>query len=718
MAAPRKTFSEHWHLVSGQRLWLLPTVSVRRQEFEGGRWHVVENPMRGTFFRLHPAAYAFVSRLSPDRTVEEVWDAVVHAAPEYAPTQQEVVNLLGQMHAAGLLRGELPPDSRRLLDRHRHERTKKIRAQLSNLFSFKWPLFNPDRLLRAMQAFGNLVFSPPGAVAWLLVVGACLKLAADHWPELAARSAGVLDPANLPMLALAFILVKIVHELGHGLACRHFGGAVRETGLMFMFLAPFPYIDTTASWAFRQRWKRVLVASAGMIFEIFVAALAMAVWAWSGDPGLRSLAYQVVFVASVTTLLFNGNPLLRYDAYYIFSDLVRVPNLQQRSNQMLGFLCERYLFGLREAVTPAMTAREAWILVAYGIASNLYRIVLFSTLIAWVAGEYLILGLLMAAATAYGLFLKPLVSLFRYLASSPRLGRHRSRAVLVVSGGLAAMIAALWFVPAPHAFRAPGVVESAQPVEIHAAVAGVLTELAAAPGSGVETGDLLAKFVNPELEIEKRGLVAHREKVLAEWRMSEAEGGFEIAPFEAALAAVDRDLATLAEKEKQLVLRAPAAGLWSAPGLEKNLGRWMAKGEPLGRIIDQNGMVFLAVVSEGDASHFFSNAGAKAQVRLHGSAEKPVNAVSWRLVPAYRDQLPSEALAWGAGGEIETTTDAQGRVRATRPFFEVRANLEHDASETLLHGRSGVIRFRIRDKPLLRQWITNLRRFLQKQYRL
>lgn len=679
---------------------------------------MLENPLRGKFFRLHPAAYAFVSRLSPEQTVEEVWDALVQLSPESAPTQQEVVRLLGQLHTAELLRGELPPDSRRLLERHREEKTKKFRAQLANFSSFQLPLFNPDGLLRGMGVAGNWVFSWPGLAAWLVVVGAGLKMAADHWPELVARSAGVLDPANLPMLALAFLLVKIIHELGHGLACRHFGGPVRETGVMLMFFAPFPYIDTTSSWAFRERWKRILVAAAGMIFELFVAALAVAVWAWSGDPGVRGLAYQVVFVASITTVVFNGNPLLRYDAYYILSDLIRVPNLQQRSNQMLGYLCERYLFGLGDALSPAMTAQESWILAVYGIASNVYRIVLFSTLIFWVAGEYLILGLLMAVATGYAMFLKPLLALIRYLATSQRLGRHRARAVLVVAGGTAVILAALWFVPAPHAFRAPGVVESARPVEIHAGVAGVMTELIAAPGSRVEAGDLLVKFVNPELEIEKRELVANREKVIAEWRMAEAEGGFEIAPFEAALAAVDRDLATLAEKNKRLAVAAPAAGLWSAPGVEKNLGRWMTKGEALGRIIDPQSMVFLAVVSEGDASHFFSDPQAKAQVRLHGSADNLLTANSWRLVPAYRDRLPSDALGWQSGGEVETTTDSQGRLRATHPFFEVRADLDPRDSQTVLHGRSGVIRFRIRDKPLLPQWITNLRRFFQKQYRL
>lgn len=718
MAAPRKTFSEHWHMVSGQRVWLLPTVRIQRQEFEGGRWHVVENPMRGQFFRLHPAAYAFVSRLAPDRTVEEVWDSVVRAHPETAPTQQEVVQLLGQLQSAGLLRGELPADSRRLLERHRKSQAKKVRSQLASVSSFKIPLFNPDALLRRLALLGRLAFSRPGLVIWLVVMGIGLKLTADHWQELVARSAGALDPANLPMLAVVFTLIKVIHELGHGLACRRFGGEVRETGVMFMFLAPFPYIDTTSSWGFRERSKRILVSAAGMVFELFVASIALMVWARAGDPGLKSLAYQVVFVASVTTVLFNANPLLRYDAYYMLADWLRVPNLQQRSNQTLRYLCERHLFGISTAVTPAVTVKEAWILVVFGIVSNIYRIVLFSTLIAWIAGEYLILGLLMAAFAAYGMFLKPMTGLVRYLASDPRLGRHRARAVMVTSGGIGLVLGMLWFVPAPHAFRAPGVVDSSVPMEIHTEAAGVLIRVLVEPGSLVSTGDVLLEFENHELYWKSRELQASHEEVLAEWRRAEAEGDAELAPFAAALAAVEQDLEILDDKKAALTVKAPLSGRWEAPEIEQHQGRWMAQGEKIGKIIGSGGRVFRAVVAEGDASHFFSKSGALAQVRLRGDAGRILAVERWHLVPAYRDELPSAALGWEGGGEIEARTDDRGSTRASQPFFEVRADLADTDVPLHVHGRSGVIRFRVRDKPYLRQWLTDLRRFMQKRYRL
>jgi putative peptide zinc metalloprotease protein len=718
MASKRKTFSEHWHTVAGQKVWLLPTVRVRRQQFEGGRWHVVEDPLRGRFFRLHPAAYAMVARLSPDRTVAEVWEAVVAAYPETAPTQPEVIQLLGQLHAAGLLRGELPADSKRLLERDQKARGKQLRSQLASLSSFTVRLFNPDSLLRGMAPLGRLAFGWPGLVVWLVVVGSGMKVALDHWPELVARGAGALAPENLVLLGLVFTGVKIIHELGHGLACRRFGGEVRETGLMVMFLAPFPYIDTTSSWAMRERSKRILVAAAGMLFELFVAALAVMVWAHAGHAGSKGLAYNVIFVASVTTVLFNGNPLLRYDAYYMLSDWLRVPNLMQRSNLMLGYLCEKQLFGMAGAVSPAMTPREAWILAWFGVIANVYRIALFSSLIVWIAGEYLILGLLMALAAGWGLIGKPVVSLVRYLATSERLGRHRPRAIAVTVAGLGGVLALLGLVPAPRAFRAPGVVESRSPAWVHTEVAGVLAQVVVPSGRPVASGDLLLRFENPELAWEVLAAMARKDEVLAEWRAAEDRGDIDVAPYQAALAAAERDLELLDMKSAGLAIRAPVAGIWDAPEIAHHAGRWVAKGEQVGRVIGAEGRVFRAVVRESDAAHFFAQAASNAEVRLHGETGHVLNAESWHLVPAYREELPSAALGWEAGGEVETRPTQQGLPRATEPFFEVRAALTTPGPMLPAHGRTGVIRFQVPAEPYLRQWLTTLRRFLQKKYRL
>ena len=716
MATFRKTFSENWHLVSGQRLWLLPTVKVSRHAFEGGRWHVLENPLRGQFFRLHPAAWALVSRLSPDRTVEEAWDAVVATDPESAPTQEETVQLIGQLLSSGLLRGELPPDSRKLLERGQKNRNREWRGKLASITSFRLALVNPDRFLRRLVPLGRWIFSPWGLLAFLAVVLAGGKVAVENWQSLSAGGQDALAPSNLVLLGIVFAVIKIIHEFGHGLACRRYGGEVPEAGVIFMFLAPFPFVDTTSSWGLVERHRRVLVGAAGMLVEIFLAGIAAMVWANTGNALAKALAFNVMFAASVTTVLFNGNPLLRYDAYFMLADWLKVPNLQSRSTKLLGAWCERVLFGVAGSASPAASRRESWILAAYGIVSTVYRTVLFAVLIAFIAGEYLLLGLILALVAAYGMFLKPAGKLLAYLFTCPSLGQHRVRAMTVVFGGFGALLLALGAIPSPRAFRAPGVVQASARADIPAAAAGVLVSLDATSGQRVEKGQTLLTFRNDELAWEIQAAEARIEGIEAERRRAENEQEVDLAPFAEAEAAARRELQILFERRDALVVRAPIAGFWQTEKMEGNAGRWMAQGEKLGQVLGDGPKVFRAVLAESEARDLIQEAGATAEVRFRGDAGRVVPLKSWELLPAYTDTLPSEALGWAAGGPIENSADQPSKSR--EPFFEVRGELAELPPGLANEGRIGVVRFRVADQPLLRQWITELRRFIQKRYRL
>src|ERR1019366_7475566 len=183
-------------------------------------------------------------------------------------------------------------------------------------------------------------------IVWCGVLGWAVKTCIDHSAELGTASRNVFASSNLVLLYLGIVVVKVLHELGHAAACKHFGGQVHTLGVMLLFFSPLPYVDVTSSWSFRERWKRIAVASAGVIAELFVAGLAAIFWANTGPGVWHDLAFNMMIAAGVTTLLFNANPLLRYDGYYVFSDLIDLPNLYQRAQQMLIYLAEKYLFGV------------------------------------------------------------------------------------------------------------------------------------------------------------------------------------------------------------------------------------------------------------------------------------------------------------------------------------------------------------------------------------
>lgn len=354
------TFSESWYRLAHQRICLRPGVKVRRQYYRGERWVVLENPFSNQFFRVRPVAYEFLARLRPDRTVQEVWQECLDRFPDDAPGQEDVLRLLSQLYHANLLQYDQAADTAQLFERYQKRRQRETTARLLNIMFMRIPLLDPNRfLMRTLPVVGKLL-SPLGALVWLLVVGWALKLAADHFTSLRAHAEGVLAPDNLLLLYVVLVVVKTLHEFGHAYMCRKFGGEVHTMGVLFMIFTPVPYMDATSAWAFRSKWKRVLVGLAGMIVELFVVAIAMFIWANTGPGTWHSLAYNMIFVASVSTLVFNLNPLLRFDGYYILSDLLEIPNLAQRAGRQLRYLAERWLFGLEKETSPANSRSEAF----------------------------------------------------------------------------------------------------------------------------------------------------------------------------------------------------------------------------------------------------------------------------------------------------------------------------------------------------------------------
>ena len=446
-------FSESWYRIANQRIWLAPGVRVRRQYYRGERWIVLENPFSNQFFRIRPAAYEFIARLGPRTTVQSAWQQCLDRFPDEAPGQEAVIQLLSQLYHANLLQYENAADSSQLFERYKQRREREVRSRLLNLMFMRFPLLDPDRfLVRTMPLLGKLI-SPVGALLWLVIVGFGLKVALDHFGALRDQAQSVLATNNLFVLYIGMVLIKTLHEFGHAYFCRKFGGEVHVMGVLLMIFTPMPFVDATSSWGFRNRWKRILVSSAGMIVELFVAAIMVFVWANTGPGLLHNLAYNMIFIASVSTLVFNLNPLLRFDGYYILSDLVDIPNLQQRANRQLRHFCERYLFGIKTSVSPAERKKEAAWLAVFGVASGIYRVIVFGGILLVVADRFFLIGIIMAAVCAISWIVAPTFKFLQYLASNPSLERTRGRAIAVTTVGFAALLLFFGVVkfPAPSA---------------------------------------------------------------------------------------------------------------------------------------------------------------------------------------------------------------------------------------------------------------------------
>ena len=726
MADGAGTFSESWYRIANQRLSLRADVVVQRQRFRGERWIVLQHPFASRFFRLRPAAYEFVARLSPQKTVQEAWLECVNRYPDEAPGQEAVIQLLSQLYFANLLHYQHAQDSAQLFQRHQKRRQREIAARFLNLMFMRFPLLDPDRfLVRTLPVVGKAI-SWAGAAVWFVVVALALKVIADNFSSLRLQGEGVLAPGNLPLLYVALVGIKTLHEFGHAYFCRKFGGEVHVMGVMLMIFTPIPYVDASSSAGFRSRWQRVLVGAAGMIVEVFVAALATFVWAKSGAGVVHSLAYNVMFIASVSTVIFNANPLLRFDGYYILSDWLEIPNLAQRASGQLRHLWEHYVYGVKASESPAHSRREAGWLTFYAITAGVYRVLVFSGVLLIVADKFLLLGILMVIACAISWVVVPAGKLIYYLVASPRLQRVRWRATGITVGLVAAVLVLLAVVPFPSHFRAPGIVQAQRRMEAVNGVAGKIQAVLAVPGATVTRGQPLVQFSNRELKLELQEATARLEEASARLREALSRANADLKPLQSRLDSIRERVAKLKGDEEALTVRSRYDGIWVAPYLNDMVGRTLLRGVSLGLVVDPRAFEFVATVAQTDADAAFGRAvrgeplaaGGRghAEVRLRGQAGELLETARWKIVPGGQQRLPSAALGWMAGGDVPVAANEPDK--ATEAFFEVSAELPASGAAALLHGRSGVIRFDLPAEPLLPRWWRRLSQLLQKRYQL
>ena len=421
----RSLFSPSWYRVAALRPRLRGHAELHRQRIRGDTWFILQDHQTGRFHRLSPAANLMICLMDGRRTVAEIWDLVGRRAGEDPPTQDETIQLLAQLHGSDLLQGDALPDLGELADRSALQERRKLIQRLRSPMSMRFPLLDPDRFLAATLPLVRPLFTRIGFLLWLALIVAGTVLAILHWPDL---SADVFDHAlsaqNILLILCVYPLIKGLHELGHAYATKVWGGEVHEFGFMLMMLMPMPYVDASASAAFAEKWRRMIVGGAGMMVELALAAAAMIVWV-EASPGLvRAVAFNVMLIGGVSTLLFNGNPLLRYDGYYIFSDLLEIPNLGTRSSKYLAYLVQRYLFGVEGAESPVTAASERPWLFVYAIASFVYRIFLSFGIALFVAGRLFFIGILIALWAIGGMVMVPLYKAAMFVLFSPRLRRQ------------------------------------------------------------------------------------------------------------------------------------------------------------------------------------------------------------------------------------------------------------------------------------------------------
>lgn len=703
------------------RIKLRPHARFHRHLYRGQAWYVLQDEASGRAHRLSPAAYDLVSRFDGRRTLAELQAEAARGAGEDGPTPEELIGIVATLYRADLVTADSLPDLEELATRGATQRRQRLRQYFFNPLALRFPLLDPDAFLARLAAALAGVPRWAWIVAWLAVTMTGLAIAATGWKTL---SEGALDRifsmGNLAVLWLTYPVVKAIHELAHGVAIRRYGGQVHEMGVMLLVMVPVPYVEASAAAAFPSRRARMLVGAAGVLTELFLAGLAMIGWALLEAGALRSVCFNVALIAGVSTLFFNGNPLMRFDGYYVLADLLEIPNLSQRSTGYLGYLLKRYAFGVREAISPATSRGEARWLLGYGVASGVYRLFIIAGIVLIVSTKFFFVGILLALWAVYAMVLRPLAAAALFVVRSPQLAARRRHALAVSGAGLTLFALLLFALPLPQWTRTEGVVWAPESSQVRAATACWIGKVSSPAGQAVRKGDALIECHDPELATRVRVLEAQLAELQARDLAYFVDSRLQLDVVREEIALTQARLADARARLGALVARSPADGRFVMPRPADAPGRFVQRGEVMGWVLEPGPATVRVAVDQADVDLVRAATRAVALKPADRIGESIAGRVV-REVPGASDRLPSLALGVPGGGPFGVDPRSLGNEKEEAAPKSVTPVFQFDVEAPAAAALDGLgmrvfIRFDHPPEPIARQCYRAVRRMMLKLF--
>ncbi len=641
------------------RLKVRPDLQHVEQRYEGKRFHVVKDPVCLRYYRFNQQEY-FVFRLFDGTHSME--DVRTRFEDEFKPHRLEFQDLEGfarQLVTAGLVQHEQAGTGKHLFQRRAKQRRMQRFAALSNILYYKIPIFDPDRLLTWMYQFLWWIFTP-----WFFAASIGLMLAAvfqvlvhfQTFYDKMPRYEEFFAYQTVLYMWLSLGVVKVIHEFGHGLSCKAFKGECHEMGVLLMCFSPALYANVTDAWTVADKWKRIIISFAGIYVELVIASIATFVWWYTPHlPVVNNIAMCLMVLCSVSTVMFNANPLMRFDGYYMLADWLEIPNLRDRANKFLNNLFLSKCLGVETPPDPYMAPSRKWLFVAYAAGSWVYRWVITFSII-WFLSDFLnpklkVLSRMLAVMSLASLFIWPVFRIVKNIRQRGRLPDMKKNRVYITLGVAAGLLLAFVFLPLPISrVREAGLtaLDPAHATPLGPAEPAVLTRVAVVEGQDVRAGQLLAEFTSPRLAEELGRKQADYEAAVARrdnLRTQAAEVGGrdttgqlkqQAEEVETQVRGLEVELAALRQRMADArTLTTPVGGF--AMGVPRS--------SDVGKLYDRNFQEARPVLTVGDPT--------KLVVRL------PVTSLDYRLL---QEDLPR-------GGELEAAVYVTGR---TDQVFKAR----------------------------------------------
>ncbi len=479
-----------------------------RQTYQGVEYWVVKEPLGQKYYQFPPHVFYILRQLNGNRSIDELQE---NYHTEHAPkriTRSELQQLLTRFHRDGLVISDMPGQGMELLKRGRKNAAMERFGQMANILAIRYRGFDPERILNFLDKYCWWIFTRVTACVVAVFATIALLSVLINLQEFQSRLPGFeafFDPRHWYLFVGVLCVTKIFHEFGHGLSCKRLGGECHEIGFMLLVLTPCLYCNVSDSWRLPNKWHRAAIGAAGMYVEIILATIATFIW-WFVQPGMiQDICLQVMLISSVSTVLFNGNPLLRFDGYYIMSDLLEIPNLQQKSTSALTTLLGRHWLGLEIPDDQLMPSNRPWAFAMFTVAAFLYRwFILFAILtflMRWLEPYGLeSIGIGIALFSLIGILVMPGYKLYKYMSVPGRMHQVKKLRFFLVLSILAGLIAFILFLPFPHRLRSSVILVPGNYETIYVRESGVVDEIKVKAGDIVNAGDTIAVLRNLEVE--------------------------------------------------------------------------------------------------------------------------------------------------------------------------------------------------------------------------
>jgi putative peptide zinc metalloprotease protein len=698
-----------------------PDLKIERIDYQGVAYWVVKEPVGLKYYRLQTEQYEVLFLLDGKRSLEEIRDELLRILPTVRLQLSDIQHLITDLHEKGLVYSNRMGQGAALLKQKRDNFKKKVAQTFKSLLYLRLPGWDPERTLQILEPIAGWLFKPWG----LILMGMFIL---SSWVMLALRFNDFMAQIpefqqffgwpNLMYLWLTLAVCKILHEFGHGLSCKVYGGECHEMGVMLLCFSPCLYCDVSDSWTLKNKWKRIMIGAAGMYIEVIISGIAIYLWAYTQTGLMHHLCLNIFFVTTITTVIFNANPLMRFDGYFMLADLLEIPNLRPKADKLLRESFAWYCLGIEAKPDPFMPETGKFWFVVFAISANIYRIFVMIAILTFfytVLKPYGLqsIGITMAVVSFSGIIYSMVSNLYKTI-TAPRIEPMSRPKIIASCTILTILLGVALGIPIPWHFDAMFIVEPHDVEHVYVTTPGFLRRQFVSEGARVQAGDLIAQLENPDKEDKKREMEVQGRVITSDIRVHQAND--ELAELEIArqkLTTVKEQLDEYESQLAQLRIVAPCSGTVIAPPIipepkaeetriqlttwhgtplqSRNLHCFLEERTHICSIAPDDKFQATLLVDQQDRNDI--QIGDEVQLKFDHLPDKIYIGKVEKISDRHLEFVP-QLLSNKLGGEVPTKTDEQGRERLVSAAYQTTVVLPEDAS-LLRSGMRGRARFHI-----------------------